>query len=420
MAEKLLSLKEVCQELQLSENQVRALVKSGALRGFLDQKTYKFRASDVQFYKKALEGDQTSVMEDLEEASDSDIVAGPKRDTSKIDLADIDAESEDEESDQTSVLAAAVDTDDRDSSDAAPDFDFSEGDLGLSEEKEVPAEEADQTSLLPAVEGGAEDREASPVFEFSKEEEVLAEADESDSGESVLAAEGSDSSLDILEIADESSTDGVSSGTGRAAIEISEEESSGEDISALAEVEETSPEEVISVGVPPEGERFDTDTVADILSEVDESSDEVLEILDLDEAAALEEPLDTAEVAPVEGPPTKVAETKPLPDEVETVGLPVDEEALTTEGILEGLEVGEIEGKEFEAEVEEAVEEAMEEAPMVAAGWEIVVPSKLGNCALIAAAVMLALGSVFLIYELAEINDGFSRQIVEFVNQYIK
>ena len=167
MAETLLTVEEVCEDLRMSREQVLALVKSGALRGFLDQKTYKFRRADINAFKKKAESSATMVYQgppkvEDEDASDSDLTethmppAKPKEDTSKIDLADIEAEPGADESDQTSVLAPTEEGEEA-PKEEKPDFKFSDAELGLGIEDESDIDVSDQTSLMPAAEEGEED-----------------------------------------------------------------------------------------------------------------------------------------------------------------------------------------------------------------------------------------------------------------------
>ena len=421
MAKDFLSIEDVCKDLQLTADQVKNLVKNGMLRGFLDQKTYKFRQADVNAYKSRVEDSATVVasneprgdeltdseMSDLSSESDE----GEVPDTGKVDLADIEAEPGADESDQTSVLAAADAGEEGGPREESPVFEFSETDLGLSLDEEPALEEADQTSLLAPAEGG-EEKEDSPVFEFDTDSELGAPGKRADS---VLVADESESSLDILEVADESSSDTGSSGSELAVVE---ESSSGEGVTA-AEVEDAS-DEVVSA-VPSTVGASDSDTVADILSEVEEGSDEALETLELDEIMAPpeegvpEEALEAAEVATAEAPQTETAETIPLSDEIETVGIEEEEGTKFAEGALEEEEMEAAE----EEEIEPAAEE-VEEAPIVAGGWEIVSPSALGNVFLIAALVMLVFGSVFVFCEMNDISNNLTKSVVEFVGSYIK
>jgi len=416
MAENLMSLAEVCKQLQLSEEQVKNLVKSGALRGLRDQKSLKFRPADVQAYKTNIESGKTTIadtggeseseMTDLDSGLEIPADAG----AGMVDLVDIEAEPGADESDQTSVLAPPDEAQASNLREDSPVFDFSEDDLGLSLDEEPAVEEADQTSLLTAADGGIEQQEESPVFEFAQKEGAPVEADESK--DSVLIADESESSLDILEVAEESSSDAGSSGTDLAIAEISDEGSSGEGIAALAEVEEASSEEAVSAEAGAAPTIMDTDTVMDILSEVEESSDEVLETLDLDETAGPEQPAETIEVAP----PVETAETIPLSDGIDTAAIAVEEDEGTSlaEGVLEGAELEGIEGEEVVTEAEE-----LEAAPMVTADWEIVVPSKLGNAFLIAAILMSVVGCVFVLCELNELDNSFTRAVINFVKQSI-
>ena len=63
MADALMNIDEAAKQLQLSKDQVTELAKKGLLRGFLDQKTYKFRPADIETYKKKLAGGTTVLAE---------------------------------------------------------------------------------------------------------------------------------------------------------------------------------------------------------------------------------------------------------------------------------------------------------------------------------------------------------------------
>jgi len=396
MAKNLLSIEEVCKELQLDEDQVKSLVQSGALRGFLDQQTYKFRPADLDAYKSQVEAGATEVLsEEDDEGSESSVTelsGALGSDTSKVDLADIEAEEGADESDQTSVMAPT--DEDAVPKEESPVFEFSESDLGLSLDEEPVPDEGDQTSLLAPMDGNIE-KEESPVFEFDSDSDMG-----SSERASVLVADESESSLDILEVADESSSDSESEGTDMA---VAEEGSSGDAVAALGDLHLEAEEPATAEVKPIEHVPSDTDTVADILSDVEESSDEALETIDLDEMAEVGEDFGAA-------PGTEAAETIPLSDEVETVGISAEDDTRLTEGILEEGEFAEVEGREAEL----IAEPEAEESPLVAAGWEIVVPSKLGNACLIAAVLLLAVASLCLFCEVFGISGtSFTQQLVD-------
>jgi len=385
MADTLLSMEEVREQLQLTKNQVMVLVKQSALRGFLDQKTYKFRMADVEHYKQRVESGATVVLggtADDDVPSDMEVteVQRPpgekaKSDTSRIDLADIEGEADADESDQTSVLAPVEDEEDESTKEEAAAFGFSEEDLGL--------------------------------------------ALEDDAVDSVLVADESESSVDILDTIEESSSESATSTTDLELIE----ESSSEEVAAVADVEET------DSGVQA--------VTADAVAEVEESSDEDIETLDLEEVAeapelAVEEPekemAEVAELAPEEGPATETVETLPLEGEAETVGISakdsttlaeeaLEEGLLAEEAAAEGLLAEEVEEAGAEEELE--AEPELEEAPAIAGGWDIVVPWAPGNALLIAAIVLLAAGGVFLFCEMAGVSNDFTAGVVEFVNKYV-
>ena len=377
MADALLSLEQVCKELQLGQEQVVALVKQGALRGFLDGGSYKFRKADVDKYKQDTETSATVVFEPPSKpsgASDSDVTDLKMQDASKIDLADIESEAGADESDQTSVLA--------------------------------PVDEADQVAQS----------EEQPVFEFSEKELGLS-LDDDETGDSLLAVDESDSSLDILEVADESSSD---TSTSAADLDFMDESSSGEDVAAVLEVEEESP-----VRLPATDAGMDageTATVTDILGGADDTSDEELETLDLDDVVETQETLlddePVVEVAgidaldddiPVEIPATDTAETLAVGDELETVGLGAADAT---------MDVGEAEPMEGDdlAEAEREYEPAH-----VATGYELVTPSMAGNVFLVLAVITMAFAASFFFAEVCDfanhpLTDVFAKHVTPFVD----
>lgn len=343
MAETLLDINTVCKELQLGKEQVLALAKKGVLRALRDGATFRFRKADVDQFKQKTESGATVVLEESGKSGS---------DTSKIDLSEIEAEDGADESDQTSVLAPVNDKSDAEKAEEEPVFEFSEKELGLSLED--------------------------------------------DTGESVLVAEESDSSLDILEVADESSSD---SATSAAELDFMDESSSGEDIAAVLEIEEESP---VDTSAPAAGS-----TVTDILG-AEEGSDEELETLDLEDVVETQETAfeeapevveidDLAEELAVETPPTATAETMEVGSETETVGIAAGEEI--TRGVGEGFETGEVEKLA-------GAPEADYEPAHVAAGWDMITPSAMGNTFLILAILVALLGGMFALYEVFDMGVG--------------
>jgi len=392
MAETLLNVDEVCKELQLSKEQVLALVKQGSLRGLRDGGAFKFRKADVDRFKEKAATGATVVFESpTSEAgeSDSDIDVGKG---GKVDLSEIESEEGAEESDQTSVLAPVDEKADAGKADEQPVFEFSEKELDLPLDKQAE-EESDQTSVLAPVDekSAAEKTDEEPVFEFSEKELGLP----LDGG-----GDESDSSLDILEVADESSSD---SATSAAELDFVDESSSGEEVAAVTEGQEELPSEA-KAGV--EG----GSTVTDILGAAEE---EELETLDLDEIVETQgtdmggaEPLTTLEEEiPVEAPGTETAETMAVGGEAETVGIALGEEA--TQGVA--AEAIPVEGLAAVAPEEEY------EAAHVAAGWGMVTPSIMGNLFLVLSILVVALGGMFLLCELA----GTGNPITQLFAQYV-
>ena len=388
MGEQLLSIEDVCKLLQLNQDQVTALVKKGQIRGFLDQKTYKFRAADVEKYRGRVEAGGTVVLDDgskTDEISAREITEiqvpvekDDKSDTSRIDLADIEGEAGADESDQTSVLA--------------------------------PVEDEDEVQAEPE-----------PVFEFSEEDLGLSLDD--DAAESVLIADESESSVDILETVDESSSESATSTT---TLDLAEESSSGEDVVAVADIEETPPSDAMA---------------PDTIMELDESSDEALETIDLDE---LDEVPDT-DLADLVGETVEIGaddiaeaidevdtvETIPLDGEGETVGIEAEgdatrmtDEPLGVEALDDGTEtVGVEPGAEDMAEAEEPPvgdsETELEDAPVVAGAWDLVIPWVPGNIILFLAVLLIVLGGVFVFSEMMGGRWQWTEDLIKFVEQNV-
>ena len=390
MAETLLNVNEVCKELQLSKEQVLALVKQGSLRGLRDGGAFKFRKADVDRFKEKAETGATVVFESPTSGagkSDSDIDVGKG---GKIDLSEIETEDGAEESDQTSVLAPVDEKSDAGKAEEQPVFEFSEKELDLPLDKQAE-EESDQTSVLAPVDeqSAAEKTDEEPVFEFSEKELGLP----LDGG-----ADDSDSSLDILEVADESSSD---SATSAAELDFVDESSSGEEVAAVTEGQEELPSEA-KAGVEAGS------TVTDILGAAEE---EELETLDLDEIVETRgtdmggaEPVTTLEEEAIfaEEPAT---ETTAVGGEAETVGIALGEEA--TQGVF--AEAIPVEGLAAVAPEEEY------EAAHVAAGWGMVTPSIMGNLFLVLSILVVALGGMFLLCELTGAGNSVTQLFAQYV-----
>jgi hypothetical protein len=129
----------------------------------------------------------------------------------------------------------------------------------------------------------------------------------------VLVADESESSMDILEVAEESSSESASSAS---RIAFSDEVTSGDEI-------EAAPAGAKAAAKPPRktGEPSTDKVVSDILGPAPEESDEALETLDVDQAVEAKEPSSTGIEAPIE--PERAA---PVADEHETVGIPAADE----------------------------------------------------------------------------------------------
>ncbi len=383
MAETLLNIDQVSTELQLSKEQVMALVKQGALRGFRDQGVYKFRRADVDKYKEQAESSATVVMGE----------EGQKEPGSKVDLADIDAEPGADESDQTSVLAPVDEKKDAEKGEGAAVFEFSEDELGLSLDEDEGESDASKTST-----------------------------------DSVLVADESDSSMDILEVAEESSSD---SATSSADLDFMDESSSADDVMAALEVEEETPmrpEDLAEEATPTRGKapaeeetpvrskdaaKAGSEQVTDILGTGEEDiSDEELETLGLDEVTEppqetiLEEASQAEDYSVDEEQGTGTAATMPVSDETETVGISQED---ATQVVSEELEP-ELEVPPLEAEGEF-------QGARVATGWEMVTPSALGNTMLVLALIFTALGGMFVFHMATGTGGGnpLARAIADMV-----
>ena len=370
MGEKLLNMEQVCKLLQLSEPQVTTLVKQRRLRGFLDQKTYKFRSGDVEKFKKEIEAGGTVVLDDetkADEISTNEVTEvqepASKSDTSRIDLADIEGEPGADESDQTSVLAPVEDEQEAEK-EPEPVFEFSEEDLGLSLE-----------------EGGGE------------------------GGESVLIADESESSVDILETVDETSSD---SATSAAELDLEEESGSGEEIAAISDEEH-----------PSEAAALDT------IMETEESSDEGIEPLDLDEVGdtvGIEEcgeeieAIGLAEEPETVGIGERADDTKVVAGDVDAAELAAAAEGTETVGVEEEM-LGE--AVEEAGEVEEVLPEAAPEEERVVTGWSLVVPWLPGNIMLVAALIFMIVAGIFVFSVMNDMGESWdwAQKLIEFVEQ---
>jgi hypothetical protein len=396
MADQLLTAEAVAEQLQISKEQVLDLMKKGLLRGFLDQKTYKFRPADIQAYRKKLESGVTNLSDE----------EGALPSTSRINLDDIESEVGVDEADQTSVLPSAGATEPTQAP-GAPVFQFSEQDLGIKDEEAEELDEGDQTSLLgPIDEADAEaGQEPAPAFDFSEKDLDLGDEE---GGESVLVADESESSVDILEVSDESSSESATTTSSA----IFAEESSGDEIPA-AEIKE----EVASK------ERSDK-TVTDILGGADEEGEEDLDSLDLEEVvetgpAQVEEAATMAEEDYEEAAPATVG----LGSEFGTADIAEEEPGGVSESEDEALipatagvdeAIAEAVGEQVELP---SSEEEEGEQMVMPSGWEIVVPSRLGNGLLIAATVMLVVAGLFVFCNMGDIKPAWAQPLIDFVQQ---
>ncbi len=245
--------------------------------------------------------------------------------TSKIDLTEIESDTGVEDTDQTSVLAPVKAGEPKEKPPEKPVFKFGEKDVDLQEEPAI--EEGDQTSLLVPGPGKADKGKpgAKPDFEFA-DKDLKLPAD-GEPGDSVLVADESESSMDILEVAEESSSE---SGSSASRIAFSDEVTSGDEIEAAADSSSKIAQQPAPKSGPKAHEPSTDKVVADILGPAPEESDEALETLDVDEAVEAKE---TAGVEAGIGP--EAAAVAPIPDEHETVGIPAADETKAAAGAEE-------------------------------------------------------------------------------------
>ena len=419
MADVLLNIEEASKRLQLSKEQIAEMVKKGLLRGFLDQKTYKFRPADIDAFKKKLASGATTLSEGHPK-TDAIPAAAMGQPTGKIDLTEIESDSSVEDTDQTSVLAPVKTGEPQEQPPEKPVFKFGEKGPELHEEEPVALEEeGDQTSLLMPGAGKEEKGKpgAKPTLEFAEKDLRL--PSDGGAGDSVLVADESESSMDILEVAEESSSE---SGSSASRILFSDEVASGDEIEVAAET----PSQLIQKPAPKPGPKVGEPTtdkvVTDILGPAPEESDEALETLDVDEV------VETKEVAGAEpGIKPETAAAAPVADERETVGVPAAEETKLTMGAEEtkaaageegeAVETGGMDGAVAAALQEQAGEEEPEEAEeaapevIVPAGWETAQSWPIGNGLLIAATVVLIAAGVLLFCEAFDVHNGFTAGI---------
>jgi hypothetical protein len=416
MADVLVNIEEASKQLQLSKDQITEMVKKGLLRGFLDQKTYKFRPADIDAFKKKLASGATTLSDG---SSKTDAVPGGGHATSKIDLTEIEADTGVEDTDQTSVLAPVKTSDPKDKAPEKPVFKFGQKDFDLHDD-EPAVEEGDQTSLLMPGPGKGEKGKPGAKPEFGFAEKDLKLPADGDTGDSVLVADESESSMDILEVAEESSSE---SGSSASRLAFSDEVTSGDEIEAAPESSAKAGQKPAPKSGPRANEPSTDKVVADILGPAPEDSDEALETLDVEEGVEAKE---TAGAATDANP--EAAALAPFPDEHETVGIPAADETKATAGVEdtkaamgaegEAGETGGMDGAVAAALQEQAGEEEPAEAEaeeaaqtIVPAGWETAQSWPIGNGLLIAATVVLVIAGVLIVCQAFNIQDSFTNSI---------
>ena len=100
---KFISREEALKRLQMTSEQLDALVSEGELRSFRDGATIRFKTEDIENLKKRSETEATIVLGGGKKGAESS-----DDETSEVDLDSIEVESEADESDQTSILPLDV------------------------------------------------------------------------------------------------------------------------------------------------------------------------------------------------------------------------------------------------------------------------------------------------------------------------
>jgi len=241
MANGFMTIDEVAADSNMTKEQIADAVKAGKLRQFVDQGVQKFRQKDVAEFKKRTQSDMTVLTGVGKEKVDEDsshvdlgavgttspddskevtefsmeVVEG-ERDTSRIDLADVDAEPGADESDQTSVLPVAEeDSSSTGQAEEEPVFDFAEDDIGLTMEDEpsgsvLVSEEGEPSADVLEVAEEVEDESSSDAVVPVRDDSEIESATISDSDvvTDILDSGGeeSDDDLDTIDLDDVGST----------------------------------------------------------------------------------------------------------------------------------------------------------------------------------------------------------------------
>jgi hypothetical protein len=99
---KFITREEALKRLQMTGEQLDALVTEGELRAFRDGGAIRFKAEDIENLKKRSETEATVVLEGAKKAPPAD------DETSEVDLDSVEVEADADESDQTSILPLDV------------------------------------------------------------------------------------------------------------------------------------------------------------------------------------------------------------------------------------------------------------------------------------------------------------------------
>jgi len=262
MSNGFLTMEEAAAELKLNVVQLKELVSKGKLRELRDQGVQKFKREDIEALKKQAEQDVTVMFDENKTDTEDDSshlnlgavtegesdsrevtefsmeVVEDKGDTSRIDLADVDAEPGADESDQTSVLPVSDESSETDAGDEEPVFDFAEDDIGLSLDEEpsgsvlVSDEEGSSSADILEVAEELEDESSSDAVVPVRDDSELESATISDSDvvTDILDSdlEESDDDLDTIDLDGvEKAAVGTSSEAGDELMNVIEDETPG-------------------------------------------------------------------------------------------------------------------------------------------------------------------------------------------------
>lgn len=228
MAESMfMTVDEVLQELQIDKKRLDQMVEDGVLRAFRDGSSVKFRRQDVEKVREKAEAEPTVVKPrtpegETEEESDQIFLI---EDGKEVPVGEVPSEEEDE-GDQTSVIApeeeepAAADEDpifsfDEDEGIGLPIEEQSEGETeapaAVIEEPQAVEEEEQTVPLTVESQESVESDSATDVLDVT-EDESSGDLDTIDLDEVVLSDEATDDSVtgDLLDLVESTEEEGTS------------------------------------------------------------------------------------------------------------------------------------------------------------------------------------------------------------------